>query len=214
MKKIIIALLVVLMLLGTYTIINVEESYVEEDYVPINCVDINELSTLPYEDTYTYLEVLTDMQHNNLISKEKINQFKVNNSQTSTQSNQEIRYAIFYMETYTFNKDKLLGSNTYELQPRIYLGFVYDDTTSSPAKIVSLDSPFIFTKTGDKCIFTGNIFYKLESGSRFFVGVNGDVYKTAKEVNERSSIYYKTRSKDYLRNVAFDVKYYSAELQP
>ena len=73
MKKIIIALLVVLMLLGTYTIINVEESYVEEDYVPINCVDINELSTLPYEDTYTYQEVFTDMQHNNLISKEKIN---------------------------------------------------------------------------------------------------------------------------------------------
>ena len=209
MKKIIIVILVVLILLGTYTNINVEENY-----VPIKCVDINELSTLPYEDTYTFQEVLTDMQHNNLISKEKINQFKVNNIQTSTQSNQEIRYAIFYMETYTFNKDKLLGSNTYELQPRIYLGFLYDDSTSSPAKIVSLDSPFIFTKTGDKCIFIGDIFYKLESGNRFFVGINGDVYKTAKEVNERSLIYYKTRSKDYLRNIAFDVKYYSAELQP
>ncbi|MDF2801148.1 MAG: hypothetical protein K0S61_1051 [Anaerocolumna sp.] len=39
MKKIIIALLVVLMLLGTYATISVEEKY-----VPIKCVDINELS--------------------------------------------------------------------------------------------------------------------------------------------------------------------------
>ncbi|MDF2801147.1 MAG: hypothetical protein K0S61_1050 [Anaerocolumna sp.] len=175
---------------------------------------MNFLSTLPYEDTYTFQEVLTDMQHNNLISKEKINQFKANNnSKTSTQSNQEIRYAIFYMDIYTFTKDKLIGSNSYILQPRIYLGFLYDDSTSSPTKIVSLDSPFIFTKTGDKCIFIGDIFYKLEAGNRFFVGINGDVYKKAKEIKERTSISYKTSTNDYLRNVAFDVKYYSAELQ-
>jgi hypothetical protein len=204
-----VLILVGLILLSTYPIINVKENY-----VPLKCVDINELSTLPYEDTFSFQEVLTDMQHNNLISKEKINQFRANNSQTSTQSNQEIRYAIFYMETYTFDKDKLLGSNTYVLQPRIYLGLLYDDSTSSPAKIVSLDSPFIFTKTGDKCIFIGDFFYKLESGNRFFVGIHGDVYKTAKEVKERSLISYKTRSKDYLRNVSFDVKYYSVELQP
>lgn len=212
MKKIIIALLaslVVLIFFGTYA-----SNSVKEKYVPIKCVDINELSTLPYEDTYTFQEVVTDMQHNNLISKEKINQFRANNSQTSTQSNQEIRYAIFHMETYTFNKDKFLGSNTYVLQPRIYLGLLYNDSTSTPAKIVSLDSPFIFTKTGDKCIFIGDIFNKLESGNRFFIGINGDAYKTSKEVKERSSNSYSIRSKDYLRNVAFDVKYYSAELQP
>ncbi|MDF2589985.1 MAG: hypothetical protein K0S41_3826 [Anaerocolumna sp.] len=197
------------MLLGIYAIISVEEKY-----VPIKCININELSILPYEDTYTFQEVLKDMQHNNLISKEKINQFRTNNSQTSTLSNQEIRNAIFYMDPYTFTKDKLIGSNSYVLQPRIYLGFLYNDSTSSPTKIVSLDSPFIFTKTGDKCKFIGDIFYKLEAGNRFFVGINGDVYKTAKEVMEGSSISYETSSNDYLRNVAFDVKYYSAELQP
>ncbi|MFV0341685.1 MAG: hypothetical protein ACK5JH_02175 [Anaerocolumna sp.] len=197
------------MLLGTYAIINVEENY-----VPIKCVDINELSILPYEDTYTFQEVLIDMQNNTLISDENINRFKANSSQTSTLSNQEIRYAIFYMDSYTFTKDKLIGSNSYVLQPRIYLGFLYDDSTSSPTKIVSLDSPFIFTKTGDKYIFVGDIFYKLEAGNRFFVGINGDVYKTAKEIREGSSISYKTSSNDYLRNVAFDVKYYSDELLP
>ncbi len=211
MKKIIIALLASLVVIIFFSI---QANSVSEKYIPLKCVDINELSTLPYEDTYTFQEVLTDMQHNNLISKEKINQFRTNNSQTSTQSNQEIRYALFYMEAYTFNKDKFLGSNTYVLQPRIYLGLLYDDSTFSPVKIVSLDSPFIFTKTGDRCIFIGDIFNKLESGNRFFMGINGDVYKTAKEIKKRSSISYSTRSKDYLRNVAFDVKYYSAELQP
>lgn len=43
-KKIIIALLVVLMLIGTYATISVEEKY-----VPIKCININELSILPYE---------------------------------------------------------------------------------------------------------------------------------------------------------------------
>ena len=211
MKKIIIALsalLLVVMFFGT------NANSVGEKYVPLKYVDINELSTLPYEDTYTFQEVLTDMQHNNLISKEKINQFKADNSQPSSQSNQDIRYAICYMEAYTFNKDKFLGSNTYELQPRIYLGLLYDDSTFAPAKIVSLDSPFIFTKTGVTCIFIGDIFYKLESGNRIFVGIHGDVYKTAKEVKKSSSISYSTRAKDYLKNIAFDRNYYSAELKP
>lgn len=210
MKKIIIILLIVLMLLATYAVIGIEDKY-----VPIECVDINELSTLPYEDSYSFQEVLTDMQHNKLLSKEKINQFNDNNNKISTPISQEdIRYAIFYMDTYTFTKDNLIGSNSYLLQPRIYLGFIYDDITSYPTKIVSLDLPYIYTKTGNKCKFIGDIFYKLEAGNRFFMGINGDVYKKVKEIKEGTSIVYNTNSNYYLRNVAFDVKYYSAEMQP
>lgn len=215
MKKRIISLLLILMLFGTGATVNAEEKN-----EPMKCVDINELTNLPYEETYSYQEVLRDMQLNNLISKEQINEFVASSSKMSALASEEIRYTTFYMDSYTFSH----GFSTYVLQPRIYVGLLYVNGTSSPSKIVSLDAPFIFTGAGNNCKFVGNIFYRLEAGNRFFIGTNGDVYETATVVSKggiqvklggSATVNFEaSNSNNYLRNVAFDVRYYSAGLQP
>jgi hypothetical protein len=219
MKKTIMALLAAILLVGTSTTANAEENY-----VPMKCVDINELSNLPYEETYTYQEVLADMEHNNLISKEEVNAFKASNSKLSIQSSQEIRYSTFYMDSYSFKDDVLIGAKTYVLQPRIYVGLTYVNGSTTPSKIASIDAPYIYTGGGTECKFAGNIFYRLEAGNRFFMGINGDAYKTGAVttkiglkvgVGDSSTISYEISStKDYLKNVAWDCNYYSAGLQP
>lgn len=213
MKKRIMALLLVLMIFGTGATVHAEEKH-----EPMKCVDINELAGLPYEETYSYQEVLRDMQLNN-ISKDQINEFVANNSKMSALQTEEIRYSTFYMDTYSFRSDF-----SYVLQPRIYVGLLYRNGSYSPSKIVSLDSPFMFTGAGNDCDFVGTIFYRLEAGNRFFMGINGDVYKTANvttsggvqiKIGGAATISFAaTSSNNYLRNIAYNTSYYSAGLEP
>ena len=164
------------------------------------------------------------MEYNNLISKEDINAFKANYSKMSIQRKQEIRYATFYMDSYSFKDPYIIGAKTYVLEPRIYVGLVYVNDSYSPSYIDNIDAPFIYTGGGADCKFAGNIVYKLEAGNRFFMGINGDVYKTASistkvgakvGIGKESSISYEvTSSSDYLKNVAWDSRYYSAGMNP
>lgn len=219
MKKTIIAFLGILLLFGAKTTSNAKENY-----VPMKCVDINELSTLPYEETYSYEEVLVDMEYNNLISKESVNAFKENYSKMSINQKEEIRYATFYMDSYTFKDPYIIGAKTYVLEPRIYVGLVYVGNSNTPSYIDNIDAPFIYTGGGADCKFAGNIVYKLEAGNRFFMGINGDVYQTATistkvgikaKVGTESSISYEvTSSNNYLKNVAWDTRFESAGMIP
>lgn len=215
MKKRIMALLLVLMIFGTGATVHAEEKH-----EPMKCVDINELANLPYEETYSYQEVLRDMQLNN-ISKDQINEFVANNSKMSALQTEEIRYSTFYMDAYTFYWGL---SSQFVLQPRIYVGLLYRNGAYSPSKIVSLDSPFMFTGAGGDCKFVGTIFYRLEAGNRFFMGINGNVYKTANvtvkggvqvKIGGAATISFEaTNSNNFLRNIAYDTRYYSAGLEP
>jgi hypothetical protein len=101
---------------------------------------------------------------------------------------------------------------------------IYNNNSVSPYKIASINAPFIYTGGGADCKFAGNIFYRLEAGNRFFMGINGDVYSAGSittklgvkvGVGESSSASYEiTSSKDFLKNVAWDCNYYSSGMQP
>lgn len=219
MKKTIITLLAALLVISISSTVKAKENH-----APMECVDINELSSLPYEKTYTYQEVLADMEYNDLIGKEKVHAFKTNNSKISVRANEEIRYSTFYMDRYTFKDPYIIGAKTYVLEPRIYVGLIYINGGPAPDRIASIDAPYIYTGGGAECKFAGNIFYRLEAGNRFFMGINGDAYSTATivtkiglkvGVGDSSTISYEvTSSKDYLKNVAWDSRYYSAALTP
>lgn len=219
MKKLFLSLLATLLLFGTTSTANAEENY-----VPMRGVDANELANLPYEETYSYEEVLADMENNNLISKEEVNAFKARQSKILLRSYEEVRYTTFYCDSYTFKAGSDYNAKTYVLEPRIYVGLIYVNNGDSPYQIASLDAPFIYTGGGTECKFAGNIFYRLEAGNRFFMGINGDVYKTATittklgvkvGIGDSSNISFEiSYANDYLKNVAWDYKYYSAGMTP
>lgn len=164
------------------------------------------------------------MEQNNFISKEDINSFKARHSEISVRATEEVRYSTFYCENYTFEDGSIFFPKKYILEPRIYIGLVYRNGFNAPVYIVSLDAPYIYTGSGDKCIFADNIFYRLEAGNRFFIGVHGDVYKprtttTASgvkvRIGESSSISFEISiSDDYIKNVGWDYHFYSPELEP
>lgn len=152
-----------------------------------------QLATLPLEKTYDYEDVLKDMELNGLDTKERIANFKAqhdaNTSLITPNSTGTVRYAKFAMDSYIFTN--LLKK--YELTPVLYIGLYYTSDIE-PDKIISIDEPYIRTSGGADCVFTGDIFYRLESGNSFYYGVNGNVYKT---------------TNIFIKNIDFDGRYYS-----
>jgi hypothetical protein len=137
-----------------------------------------QLATLPINQTYDYEDVLKDMKANELATEKRTADFKAQND-TNTKlisftSTGTVRYAKFTMDPYTFTRT----FKKYELTPVFYVGLYYTSELE-PDKMISIAEPYIKTSGGAKCVFNGNIFYKLENGHSLYYGVAGDVYKTA-----------------------------------
>lgn len=154
-----------------------------------------QLATLPIEEAYDYEEILKDMEINDLATTEMVANFKAQhetNKLTSTNSTGTVRYAKLAMNSHTFTK----GFNKYELTPIFYVGLNYISDTQ-PDKIISIAKPYISTTGAEKCVFDGNIFYKLENGHSFYYGISGAIYK---------------KTKTFVKNIDFDGRYFSDSL--
>lgn len=196
MKKSITSIIVIILLifLGVITFSKNSSKKTEG----MEALKYEQLATLTIEEAYDYEEILKDMEINDLATTEMVANFKTqhetNTKVTSTNSTGTIRYAKLAMSSHTFTK----GFNKYELTPIFYVGLNYTSDTQ-PNKIISIAKPYISTTGAAKCVFDGNIFYKLENGHSFFYGVNGYVYKGK-------------NSKSHLKNVNFDGRYFSDSL--
>jgi hypothetical protein len=220
MKKFVLTTLFALFILFGFN----ETAYASESNGVIPCVYYKDLMNLRIEDTYSYEEVLIDMQRNNLISQEDIDSFKANHlDMERVDTTETIRYSKFTMDSYKFT-DEYNEYKEYVLTPIFYVGLLYRNDSPSPQKIVSLESPYIYTGAGEDCKFDGSIFYRLETGNSFYYGVNGDVYKTGNVsmtagikvgIGESANAYFEvTFSNNFLENVSFDGRYKSAGLDP
>lgn len=180
--------------------------------------DISELHTIDIKDTYSYQEYLDEKLTIGLISRSKYN-YERNKFNALSRSNSTIRYAKFRMDPYEI--PTTLGSN-YILQPIFMVGLEYHENSTSPDRIVELGDPYIYTGDGRDCIFTGNIFFRLESGNSFYYDVHGDVYKTGKinwgvdvsvGIGEYAEVNISiSNGSQYIENISFDGRYYSAAL--
>jgi len=196
MKRLVKSIIVIIFVifLGIIPIFNNSSSKVEG----MEFLKYEQLATLPIEQTYTYEEVLRDMESNGLATKKRIDEFKAqhdtntNTKLISTTSTGTVKYAKFAMDSYTFTRI----FKKYELTPIFYVGLYYTPDLELD-KIISIAEPYIRTSGGAKCLFDGSIFYRLESGRSFYYGVNGDVYK---------------KTNNFIKNIDFDGRYYSPSL--
>lgn len=178
--------------------------------------DISELSTINIKDTYSYEEYLLEKLKLGLISQNEYDINK-NNIQLMARFGSSVRYAKFRMKTYEINNS--LGSN-YKLQPIFMVGLEYLKNSVSPTRIVELTDPYIYTGGGKECLFSGKIFFRLESGNSFYYDVYGDVYKTGKlnwsagasvGIGKSASANFTiSNGSGYIKNVSFDGRYYSS----
>ena len=220
MKKILLTLLVTI-LFASFGSSNAQAASTFESSLP--CINYKELYSLSIDETYTYDEVLADMLHCGVLSKNDIQKFKETHISTiRANSSDEIRYSKFTMDPYTF-KTKVFGSE-YKLTPIFYCGLLYINGGYEPSKIVSLEGGHIYTGAGLACIFGGSVFYKLEAGNSFYYGVFGDVYETGTTttkagvkigIGESTTATFEfSYSSNFLKNVDFDGRYLSAGLDP
>lgn len=179
-------------------------------------ITYEELATVPIDQTYNYEDILEDKYINGIITKEEMAELKSQHSNGNyhVSSNGIVRYVKLKMDDYRFNN----GLTRYVLTPIFYVGLYYT-SDSEPDRIISLDEPHVQTLKGAKCIFTGNIFYRLESGNSFYYGVYGDVYKTrafssSAEVGSGLFKVKVTYSDEFIKNIDFDGRYYSPALEP
>lgn len=180
--------------------------------------DISKLPTININDTYTYQQCLEEKLKLGLITK---SEYKINQKDilSMSKSKSQIRYAKFRMDTYEINN--LLGKN-YKLQPIFIVGLEYLNNSVSPSRIVELTDPYIYTGGGKDCIFSGKIFFRLQSGNSFYYDVHGDVYKTGKlnwsagtsiGIGESANANFTiSNGSGYIKNVSFDGRYYSAAM--
>lgn len=194
MKKFITSIVVIIFLifLGVMTFTKNSPRKTEG----MEALKYEQLATLPIEEAYDYEEILKDMESNDLATTEMVADFKTqhetNTKVTSTNSTGTVRYAKLAMNSHTFTK----GFNKYELTPIFYVGLNYISDTQ-PDKIISIAKPYISTTGAAKCVFDGNIFYKLENGHSFYYGISGAIYK---------------KTKTFVKNIDFDGRYFSDSL--
>ena len=187
-----ISVLIFVIFLGVITIFyNLSSKTKEEEFLKHE-----QLATLPINQTYDYEHVIKDMALNGLATEERIANLKAQHDENtkliSPTSTGKVRYAKLGMDAYTFTHNL----KKYKLTPIIYIGLYYTSELE-PDKIISIAEPYISTSGGAKCVFNGNIFYKLENGHSFYYGVAGDVFKT-------------NNSKKFIKNINFDGRYYSS----
>lgn len=194
MKKFITSIVVIIFLifLGVMTFTKNSPKKTEG----MEALKYEQLATLPIEEAYDYEEILKDMEINDLATTEMVADFKTqhetNTKLTSTNSTGTVRYAKLAMNSHTFTK----GFNKYELTPIFYVGLNYISDTQ-PDRIISIAKPYISTLGAEKCVFDGNIFYKLENGHSFYYGISGAIYK---------------KTKTFVKNIDFDGRYFSDSL--
>lgn len=176
---IIITLTICLFILPGYT--NIKSSKDKFEYR-----SIDELENINYEDTMSYEEMLDFMKGNTYTDTEindfqnqnkKLNSNLVNNGELNVYvgvlSGTEIRYSLFYMTTYSYSHGFM---QVCKVQARFSAGLEYDIGASSPNRIVSLKGEHVYTGGGQKCMFSGTIFYELEAGNRFYYSMYGNLY--------------------------------------
>ncbi|MEW9096964.1 MAG: hypothetical protein AB2417_17955 [Clostridiaceae bacterium] len=187
----------------------------------IKAIPIKELDTLPIERTYSYEEILTHAENGDYEIKD-IEEFKKNHEENlKLQSPQEnrttIRYSIFAMDGIKF-KGKYY--RTYHIQPQVIVGLLYSGS-SSPDKIVSLESSHVYTENGSPTTFDGNITCKLISGREIFILMQGRAYKHRKGNSPREvkisiggivQAYATFTNNGYLKDISYDETYYSDAL--
>lgn len=170
----------------------------------IEAIPANDLDLQTMEQAYTYEEILEDMKNNELASEELINSFK-----ESHKLNLEVDTIVLYskiaLEPYKFKK----GLFKYNLQPEFVVGLEYSDESAYPIKMVSVASPYLYTGNGRKCVFKGDIFYKLEAGNSLYCSVSGLVYKDNVEENSLDILNIINRG-SHIKDVSFEGRYYSA----
>ncbi|MFM1539137.1 hypothetical protein [Helcococcus bovis] len=169
---------------------------------------ISEMESVRYEDSYTYEQILNDKLESGLISKIQHDLYLKNQKfepKMLRSYGTGIRYQKFTFEDYSFDG--------YVLRPIIYVGLEFD-YSGVPKKIVSIDDPHLYTGAGEKCVFGGKIFYRLESYKSIYLGVYGDLYKTANftisgggsiGIGKSASVNFNLQySNNYIRNIDFD----------
>lgn len=223
-KKILSLVLILVMVIAMGTTASASEMAVEstetktsnysevlDDLIWQESKDIDKIKK---EDTYTYTE-LTEHLAGAGLTQAEITNF-IGERPKETRAATEVRYGLFKMNNFTYSSGK------YILEPRFSVGLEYTIGFPEPNRIVSLGGAHI--GKGEKCIFTGTIYYKLISGNSFYYSFYGDVYKTATTtvgggvtigIGENSSINFNASStSNYLMNVSRSETYESAAMRP
>ncbi len=218
-KKIIASVLATLMLLIVLpTKVLAEEEEDLPSSTEIVYHEISELDTLPISETYSYMDLVKILKEDGY-SESQINELiKTPNLLLSYSSSSPIfvRYGLFRMNEFHY-------SGGYVLQARFSVGLEYSGS-DSPDRIVSLGGAHIYTGAGANCIFSGDIFYQLNSGNSFYYNFYGNMYKAGYVnwgggikigVGQNATIHGEIASGDhYIRNVSETETYYAAGLQP
>lgn len=188
----------------------------------IESISIKKLDTLSIEQTYSYEEILSAMRNNGCKNQDikdfkKTHQNNLNLKKTQGK-NETVRYSVFSMDGVEFT-----GSyhRKYRLQPEILAGLLYSGSPT-PDRIVSLESPYVYTGNGSPSSFQGRMVYKLISGREFFTLIQGTAYKAGSmnveggikvKLGENSEAYIKVSNGDgFLKDISHQETYYSPVL--
>lgn len=195
---------------------------------------IQELDSLNIENTLTYEEMLEYLRLNSYSYSEiqafqSKHQLLVQNGTANNTSNftnsvlagTQIRYSLFAMTTYSYSYglwDKC------KVQARFSVGLEYDIGASSPNRIVTLVGDHAYTGGGSPCVFTGDIFYRLEAGNRFYYNMFGNLYKQGYitwslggsiGIGQVATLHGSiSNGNDFIKNISVAETYFSSGLEP
>lgn len=222
MKKylIIIVSLVLIVTISVYVLFikhyNVEDKMYNDELVSI---DINNLSQVRKEETFTFKETLQIMKDNgygddftNSFSDEYlgINGIDIGES---------IRFQIFNMEKFLFTE----GLSEYNIVPKVWVGLEYNSGKDTPGSVQFVKPSHIEVISHDgniNGIFDGNTSTNIVNGQEFQVMVYGNIYKIDNKDIQNSLItisvsgeYLDENTDVYLGTVSFQRDFYSSDLE-
>ncbi len=172
-KKILLSVFAITVFLGGMITYPTTISAAENKNNELIWHDISELDSLPAEEAYSYDELMNKLVTNGYSYQEAKEIMGEKPVLTSSKAKSQIKYSLFRMNVYSYKS----GFKTYKLQARFSIGLEYINNSASPTRIKYIQAPHIYTGDGAKCVFTGNIFYKLTAGNSFYYNFYGDVYK-------------------------------------
>lgn len=191
----------------------------KSDASVIGTVTKEDLATLPIEKTLTYEEMEQYMEGKNY-TLDQISNFSLKHEEDN-----DTRFAILRLEGWSYMGTVNGDDVNYSIIPELVVGLEYQNSSSSPEKIVSIEAPTFDNSGGDNCSFYGSFNYKLVSGNEMFTALRGYIrnggnleWEVAETIDgeNQDSVFFKMS--DNNMNKAMDVShqetYYDSDMKP
>jgi hypothetical protein len=219
-KKILLSVFAITVFLGGMITYPTTISAAENKNNELIWQDISELDSLSVEEAYSYDELMNKLVANGYSHQEAKQIMGEKPVSNYSKAKSQIKYGLFRMTVYSYRS----GFKTYKLQARFSVGLEYINNSPSPTRIKYVQAPHIYTGDGAKCVFSGNIFYKLTAGNSFYYNFYGNIYKAGAinwsagatiGLGKSASVTATISNGDgFVRNVSEAETYKSAGLRP